>query len=168
MSSNGLDTKALFTEILEDSGTLVLTTTPFSTLPQTISYEKLTASHVVVDVVPTDPSVMIGKWNVKVMDGELLITGNISGETALTLKLSPSNSTGKSGVYVLETGAFSSLPKTVSDANITSNHVVVHSVLSNPQVQLTKWEPVISDGSIVISGGIDGTTDLTLYLSKEV
>lgn len=168
MSSNGLDTKALFTEILEDSGTLVLTTTPFSTLPQTISYSKLTASHVVVEVVPTDPSAMISKWNITVMDGELLISGDISGETALTIKLSPSNSTGKAGVYVLETGTFSSLPKTITDANITSNHVIVHSLLSNPQVQLTKWEPAISDGRIVISGSIDGTTNLTLYLSKEV
>lgn len=67
---------------------------------------------------------------------------------------------------VLNIPSFNSLPQTVSDANITSDMVVVNSVLSNPSAQTGDWTITTSDGSLSVSGSISGTTSLTLYLNK--
>ena len=58
----------------------------------------------------------------------------------------------------------SSLPQTVSNANITADMVVVESVLSNPSAQTGDWTVTTSAGSLTITGTISGTTDITLYL----
>ena len=69
-------------------------------------------------------------------------------------------------VLVIEIASFSSLSKTVSNANITSDMVVVNSVLSNPSAQTGDWTVTTSNGSLTISGTISGSTTLTLYLMK--
>lgn len=66
---------------------------------------------------------------------------------------------------VLTSSSFSSLPQTITNANITSDMVVINSVLSNPSAQTGDWTVTTSDGSLTISGSISGTTTVTLYLA---
>ena len=66
---------------------------------------------------------------------------------------------------VLTSNSFSSLPQTISNANIAANHVVINSVLSNPSAQTGDWTVTTSAGSAVISGSISGSTTVTLYLA---
>ena len=59
----------------------------------------------------------------------------------------------------------SSLPLTISNSAITTNMEVIHSVFSNPSAitsDLT-WNTDTA-GKITLSGTINGTTDITLYL----
>lgn len=72
------------------------------------------------------------------------------------------------GITEVSTGNVSSLPVTISNANILANHVCVKAVLSNPSAQTSDWTVTTSDGSAVISGSISGTTDITLYLELKV
>lgn len=68
-------------------------------------------------------------------------------------------------VIVITSSSFSSLPQTISNTKIKSNHVVVNSVLSNPSAQTGDWTVTTSDGSLTISGSISGSTTITLYLA---
>ena len=67
---------------------------------------------------------------------------------------------------VLDIASFSSLPQTVTDANITSDMVVVNSVLGTPSAQTSDWTVTAADGSVTIAGSINGSTTLALYLMK--
>lgn len=71
-------------------------------------------------------------------------------------------------VTVASASAVDSLPETISNSNITSKHVVVNSVLSNPSAQTGDWTVTTSAGSVEISGEISGTTNITLYLAETV
>ena len=75
--------------------------------------------------------------------------------------------TSANGVIVVTTNSFNSLPQTVSNNNITENHVVVNSVLSNPSAQTSDWTVVTSNASLQVTGTISGSTTLTLYLAKQ-
>ena len=68
---------------------------------------------------------------------------------------------------VVEVSSFSSLPQTISNSNINSNHVLINSVLSNPSAQISDWTITTSDGSLTISGSISGSTTATLYLIEQ-
>lgn len=61
--------------------------------------------------------------------------------------------------------SFSSLPITITDSNITADHVVVNSVLSNPSAQTGDWTVTTAAGSLTIAGSISGSTTVTLYLN---
>ena len=61
----------------------------------------------------------------------------------------------------------SSLPQTVSNANVESDMVVIKSYLSNPAAQTGEWSVSTSNGSLTVSGSISGTTNITLYLLKK-
>lgn len=67
---------------------------------------------------------------------------------------------------VITVASFSSLPQTVSNADITSDMVVVNSVLDTPSAQTGDWTVTTSDGSLTVAGDISGSTALTLYLMK--
>ena len=69
-------------------------------------------------------------------------------------------------VLVIDIASFSSLPKTVSNANITSDMVVVNSTLGTPSAQTDDWTVSTSSGSLTVSGSISGSTTATLYLMK--
>lgn len=69
-------------------------------------------------------------------------------------------------VLVVEVASFSSLPQSSSNSNITSDMVVVNSVLGTPSAQTGDWTVTTSDGSVSVSGDISGSTTLTLYLMK--
>ena len=70
----------------------------------------------------------------------------------------------KSRCYVVSIASFSSLPKTVTDSNITSDMVVVESEIGTPNAMLSNWTWTTSNGSVTISGTISGSTTLKLYL----
>lgn len=66
---------------------LQITSGSFSSLPQTITNAKITAKHVVVNSVLSNPSAQISDWTVTTTDGSLTISGSISGTTTITLYL---------------------------------------------------------------------------------
>lgn len=68
-------------------------------------------------------------------------------------------------VLVVDIASFSSLPQTVSNADVTADHVVVNSVLGTPSAQTGDWTVTTSAGSLTIAGAISGSTTLTLYLA---
>ena len=72
----------------------------------------------------------------------------------------------KESVLVVDVASFSSLPQTVTNANITEDMVVVNSVLGAPSAQTSDWTVTTSNGSATVAGSISGSTTLTLYLMK--
>lgn len=66
---------------------LVLTSSSFSSLPQTISNASITADHVVINSVLSNPAAQTGDWTVTTSAGSLTVSGTISGSTTLTLYL---------------------------------------------------------------------------------
>lgn len=67
---------------------------------------------------------------------------------------------------VVSVPSFSSLPQTISNASVTSDMVVVNSVLSSPSAQTSDWTVTTSNGSLTISGSISGSTTATLDLMR--
>lgn len=65
--------------------------------------------------------------------------------------------------YVKNCGTISSLPQTISDANITSDMVVLEAVLGAPSAQTSDWSVSTANGSVTISGSISDSTTLILY-----
>ena len=59
---------------------------------------------------------------------------------------------------------FNSLPQTVSNNLITGDSVVINSILSNPAAQTGDWTVTSTSGALEVSGTINGTTSLTMYL----
>lgn len=72
------------------------------------------------------------------------------------------------GVIVVSKSSVSSLSTTITDAQITSKHVVLNSILSNPAAQTGDWTVTTSNGSLSIAGSISGTTDITLVLGYQM
>lgn len=72
----------------------------------------------------------------------------------------------KESVLVVDVASFSSLPQTITNANITGDMVVVNSVLGTPSAQTSDWTVTTSNGSATVAGSISGSTTLTLYLMK--
>lgn len=93
------------------------------------------------------------------------IIENYTGSSLAGSSQSLKNAIDSQGVITLSASTVSSLPHTISDANITANHVVVWAVLSNPYSQVSDWTVTTSAGSAVISGTINGGTNITLYLA---
>ena len=75
---------------------------------------------------------------------------------------------GIAGVVKVSFSSFSSLPQTVSDTDVTATQEVVHAVLSNPAAQTGDWTVTTAAGSVTVSGTINGSTTLTLYLAEPV
>lgn len=75
---------------IEGLETLVLTVPSFSGLPQTITDERISEDHVVVNSILGTPSAQTSDWTVTTQDGSLTIAGSISGSTTLTLYLNMS------------------------------------------------------------------------------
>lgn len=69
-------------------------------------------------------------------------------------------------VLVVSVASFSSLPKQITNGNITADMVVVNSVLGTPSAQTSDWIVETAEGSARVTGSISGSTTLTLYLMK--
>jgi len=67
---------------------------------------------------------------------------------------------------VVNCGTVSSLPKTVTNSNVEDDMVVLQAILGTPAAQLDDWTVSTSNGSLTISGTVNGSTTLTLYLCK--
>lgn len=63
-------------------------------------------------------------------------------------------------------GTLSSLPATVTDDRIVSEHIVKPSdcLLSNPSAQTSDWTVTTQDGSVTVAGSISGSTTATIWL----
>lgn len=70
----------------------------------------------------------------------------------------------RSKIVVIDCGTISSLPKTVSNSAITSDHVCIKAELGDSTAQRNNWTVVTSDGSLTVSGTISGSTTLKLYM----
>ena len=97
-------------------------------------------------------------------------TGNPSNETYLPIDNGSAtykiDARTLAGVLEVSASSASALPQTISNSKITANMKVVHAVLSNPSAQTGDWTVTTSAGSVQITGSIDGTTDITLYLAE--
>ena len=71
-----------------------------------------------------------------------------------------------SDILIVSVSSFSSLPKTVSNSNVTSDMVVIKAELGTPSAQTSAWDVTTSTGSLSITGTISGSTTLKLYLAK--
>lgn len=69
-------------------------------------------------------------------------------------------------VLIVSNSAFSSLPLTITNSNITLDMVVVNAVLGTPSAQTSNWSVTTYNGSLRITGSIDGSTTIMLYLMK--
>ena len=69
------------------TGTLELSVSSVSSLPQTISNSKITSDMKVIHSVLSNPSAQTGDWTVTTSAGSAQISGTISGTTNITLYL---------------------------------------------------------------------------------
>ena len=67
--------------------TLVIKVASFSSLPQIVTDERITADMVVVNSALGTPSAQTSDWTVTTANGSATVTGDISGSTTLTLYL---------------------------------------------------------------------------------
>jgi len=74
--------------------------------------------------------------------------------------------TDKLEALVIDCGTVSTLPKTVTDASIEDDMVVLNSEIGTPSAQTGDWTVTTSAGSLTVSGTISGSTTLKLYLMK--
>lgn len=65
-------------------------------------------------------------------------------------------------------GTISSLPASLGNANITADHVVINAFLDNIGALGSDWTFTTSAGTVTISGTINKSTTLTLYLAKRM
>ena len=73
-----------------------------------------------------------------------------------------------SACIIVDCGTISTLPTTINKAAITSSMVCINSYLSNPSAQTGQWEINTANGSVTVSGTINGSTALKLYLVEGV
>lgn len=67
-------------------GVVEVTQSSVSSLPVTIANTAITANHVVVDSVLSNPSAQTGDWTVTTSAGQAVIAGTISGTTDITIR----------------------------------------------------------------------------------
>lgn len=185
-----LDVKKVLAHLVEDGGTVVVEVSGIDSLPVTVSHEKIKSEHVSVNEIFSNPSAQTADWKVVTANKSLTIdvdkasptsadrTAAISGTTDLTLYLNPTDTKGKSGTVVAEVSSVV-LGDTVTNSEVTSNHVVVKSILGNPSAQTADWKVETYDGSFKIdadvlnptaadrAAALSGTTSATLYLTVE-
>ena len=70
------------------------------------------------------------------------------------------------GLLLVESASFSSLPKTISNDQITANHVALKLELGTPTAMVGEWTVTTSSGSLTISGTISGSTTIKLVLGE--
>ena len=67
-------------------------------------------------------------------------------------------------IVSINCGTISSLPHTVSNANILAKHIPIYWTFGTPSAQASNWTVTTSAGSLTISGTINGATTLSLVL----
>ena len=151
--------------ILENANSpiIVVDTASFSSLPVTITSDKITANHYLLESTLSTPSAQTGDWTVTTTAGSLTISGTMSGSTTVRLLLGRVTSE-SSTLLVFDVASFSSLPVTVTDSSITAYHYVLHTELGTPSAQTGDWTVTTATGSMSISGNISGSTTMRVIL----
>lgn len=67
-------------------------------------------------------------------------------------------------IIVVTISGYNGTQTTYSAQGVTANHVVLNSTLSNPTAQTGNWTVTTAADSITISGNVNGTTNIVLYL----
>ena len=62
------------------------------------------------------------------------------------------------------TGTGSSVTTTVTNANITAKHTVIHHNFGTPNAVANDWTVICYDGYLTVTGVVAGSTTLTLIL----
>lgn len=76
----------------------------------------------------------------------------------IILAATPSNN------LLINIPSFSSLPQTIQNEHITSDHVVAQYEIGTSSAQLSDWTITTANGSVTIAGSISGSTTLKLLL----
>lgn len=96
----------------------------------------------------TDPAdITIINQNLQILENKIL---DLEGKVSLNL-------------YVVSQTNISDESRVIYDAGITDSMVCANVSLSNPLAQIENWTIETRNGVAIISGGIEGTTDITLY-----
>lgn len=90
---------------------------------------------------------------------------NLDGSSVTFAKKFAVIEVGQGAMIVIDVPAFTSLPMTITNDAIKSDMYAVKAELSSPSAQTGDWTVTTSDGSAVVSGNINGTTTMKLYLS---
>ena len=86
----------------------------------------------------------------------------IKGSDTYTINTESANAQ----LLCIDCGTVSTLPKTVSNAEITSNMICVSAVIGTKSAQKSPWSVTTANGSVTIDGTINGTTTLVIYLAQ--
>lgn len=73
---------------------------------------------------------------------------------------------GMNNILTISVGSFSSLPKTINNAAITSDYVLLSVTFTDPSAIAGNLTWTTSAGKIVLSGSMTGATAATLVLGK--
>lgn len=73
---------------------------------------------------------------------------------------------GLNNILTISVGAFNSFPKTISNANITADHVVLNMTFGSPSVIFSDVGWTTSAGQLVLTGTIGGSTTAQIVLGK--
>ena len=95
-----------------------------------------------------------------------LSTGKANASDLTSAVATLTTSISKAETLIVNCGTISSLPITISNANIESDMAVIKSDVGDPSVMSSKWQVSTGAGSLTITGSINGATSLTLYLQK--
>lgn len=83
----GINEVEAYCEDIEENLILKVTISSLSSLPRTVSWNAITASHEVISYNLGTPTAQTGTWTITTAAGSVTISGNISGSTTLTLYL---------------------------------------------------------------------------------
>ena len=152
-----------------NSPILVIEVPSLSTLPYTVTSDKITANHYLLEATLSNPSAQTGDWTVDTASvttggattGTMTISGTISGQTDVTIALGRIDTT-SSTMLVYDISEFSTLPQTVTDSRITAFHTVLHTELSNPAAQADDWTITTGTGTMQITGNMAASQSTAL------
>jgi hypothetical protein len=94
------------------------------------------------------------------------VAETVASEIAESVASGIAESAAEKREVLVTTFTITALPVTVTNSKVSSDMVVVNSVLGTPSAQTSDWTVETYDESLRISGSISGTTALTLYLMK--
>ena len=146
-----------------NSPIIAVETSSFSSLPVTITSDKITENHYLVESTLSNPSAQTGDWTVTTANGSMTISGTISGSTTAQIILGRVDTTSAT-ILVFDIASFSTLPQTVTDSRITSYHYVLQTELGTPSAQTGDWTVTTGTGTMTIDGDISGSTTLRVII----
>ena len=152
-----------------DALIFICTTAGTTAIQEPKAYQTVTDGNTVTDGTAVFKAVSVSGQITQISKIGNLSNLNTTDKTSTVAAINEVNTkVSKTEVLIINVSSFSSLPQTVTDANIESDMVVVNSVLGTPSSQMDDWTVTTSNGSLTISGtsAISGSTTLTLYLMK--